>query len=267
MMVIFLNTLAMLALSTIGVCLVISLNRFSPAGSKPYWIGAIAFIFFARVLEPVFLGVAGFALPGQDVSISEAVVGLIMACLAAGLFEESGKYVCLKAKSVGGNLDLAWIAKFALGYALCEAILLGVIGHAQLLYFYSSPKSMLTLGLDSTALDVMQNQVASITEWTAIFLVVERIFAIVVQIALTFLSAFAVAKKQFALLMLAILIHAFINIPAASYQYGFLELHHGEMIYALLLVAVLWILRVKGASILEFLETQFTRVPSAKHRS
>ncbi len=138
-MVIVLNVLSMLTLCAVGLCLIVQLNRRLPSGSKPYWLGAMAFVLFARVLEPVFLSSAGFALPGQSVSSQQALVGLVMACLTAGLFEETGKYICLKVRSVRSNLDLPWLAKFALGYALCEAVLLGVIAHAQFLYFYSSP--------------------------------------------------------------------------------------------------------------------------------
>lgn len=264
-MVIFLNGLAMLALCVTGVWLVIRLNRFFPSGSQPYWIGAVAFFFFARVLEPMFLGVAGFALPGQNSSTKEAALGLVMACIAAGLFEETGKYICLKVKRVKGCFNCAWLAKFALGYALCEAILLGLIGHAQLLYIYNSPEVLLKLGLDSTALSTIQNQLSNLTEWTAVFLIIERIFAIVVQVGLTFLGALAIARKQLALLMLAILIHALINIPAASYQYGFLELQHAEMIYALLLLTSIYFARVRGSSLLDFIKLNLTNDSSRAH--
>lgn len=248
-MVIVLNVLSMLALCAVGLYLLVQLNRRSPSGSKPYWFGAMAFVLFARVLEPVFLGVVGFALPGQPASIKVAVLGLVMACLTAGLFEETGKYICLKVRSVRGRLDLPWLAKFAVGYALCEAVLLGLISHSQLLYFYSSPDVLQTLELDSSAQIVIKKQVASLTEWTALFLLVERIFAIVVQVGFTLLGALAVARRRLAWLIPAILIHALINVPAASYQYGFLELYHGEMIYALLLVAVLYLIRLRGASL------------------
>ncbi len=175
-----------------------------------------------------FLSSAGFALPGQSVSTQQALVGLVLACLTAGLFEETGKYICLKVRSVRSNLDLPWLAKFAVGYALCEAVLLGLISHAQLLYFYSSPEVLQALDLDTTAQNAIQKQLASLTEWTALFLLVERIFAILVQVGLTVLGALAVARRQLARLMAAILIHALINIPAASYQYGFLAAEHGE---------------------------------------
>jgi uncharacterized membrane protein YhfC len=253
-MVIVLNALAMLALCFVGVYLLVQLNRRLPSGPTPYWFGAMAFVLFAIVLEPVFLGLAGFALPGQHVSTAQAVVGLTMACLTAGLFEETGKYICLKVKSAKGNLDLAWLAKFALGYALCEAMLLGLIGHAQLLYLYSNPEVLLKLKLDSTALGIMQNRLAGLTEWTALFLLVERLFAIAVQVGLTCIGALAVARKRLTWLMAAILIHALINIPAASYQYGFLALHYGEMIYALLLLAAIYFIRVQGVPLLKFVK-------------
>lgn len=254
-MVIFLNALAMLALCVVGVYLLVQLNRRLPSGPTPYWIGAMAFILFAIVLEPIFLGGAGFALPGQHASTAQAVIGLTMACLTAGFFEETGKYLCLKVKSARGGFDLAWLARFALGYALCEAMLLGLIGHAQLLYFYANPEVLSTLNLDSTALGIMQNRLASVTEWTALFLLVERLFAILVQLGLTCIGALAVARKRLVWLMVAISIHALINIPAASYQYGFLELHHGGTIYAVLLVASIYFVRVKGASVLKGFET------------
>jgi uncharacterized membrane protein YhfC len=263
-MVIVLNVFSMLALCAVSLYLIVQLNRRSPPGSKPYWIGAMAFVLFARVLEPVFLGVAGFALPGQSASVKVAVLGLVMACLTAGLFEETGKYICLKARGARSHLDLPWLAKFAVGYALCEAVLLGLISHAQLLYFYSSPDVLQTLELDSSAQIVIQKQVAGLTEWTALFLLVERIFAIVVQVGLTVLGALAIARRQLAWLLAAIMIHALINIPAASYQYGFLDLLHGEVIYALLLLAMLWVLRVKGTLIYELVKLQFT---SASFRS
>ena len=258
-MVIIFNVLSMLALCAVGLYLLVQLNRRSPSGSKSYWFGAMAFILFARVLEPVFLGVAGFALPGQSASIKMAVLGLIMACLTAGLFEETGKYICLKAKSARSQLDLPWLAKFAVGYALCEAVLLGLISHAQLLYFYTSPDVLQTLELDSSAQMLIKKQVANLTEWTALFLLLERIFAILVQVGLTVLGALAVARRQLAWLMAAILIHALINIPAASYQYGFLDLLHGEVIYAILLVLMLCAISAKRISILQFLKSQFEK--------
>ena len=257
-MVIIFNVLSMLALCAVGLYLLVQLNRRSPSGSKPYWFGAMAFVLFARVLEPVFLGVAGFALPGQSASIKMAVLGLIMACLTAGLFEETGKYVCLKAKNARSQLDLPWLAKFAVGYALCEAVLLGLISHAQLLYFYSSPDVLQTLELDSSAQMLIKKQVANLTEWTALFLLVERIFAILVQVGLTVLGALAVARRQLAWLMAAILIHALINIPAASYQYGFLDLLHGEVIYAILLATAIGLLWLRAASLLKFVKLNFT---------
>lgn len=259
------NLAAMAALCVLATFLTLKLNRVMPSGSKAYWIGAIAFVVFARVLEPIFLGLIGHVEPADQLSNREAVLGILLACVAAGLFEETGKWLCFAIKGLKSNLDLAWLAKFALGYALCEAIMLGVVGHAQLLYLYSRPEVLRTLALDAPTLEALNHQLANFTEWTAVFLLIERIFAVVLQLGLTLLSALAVARKQIKWLMVAIFVHAFLNIPAASFQYGVLALPQVEMIYASLLVVAIVCIRMQGASLFKLLKSQFENpLPQSK---
>ncbi|MBN4683443.1 YhfC family intramembrane metalloprotease, partial [Pandoraea nosoerga] len=82
-----------------------------------------------------------------------------------------------------------------------------------------------------------------LSPWLAAGAAVERIAAMLIQFTLTLVVWYAVRQRRFAMVVLAILLHALADLPAALYQVHVLPLAVTEAVYAVvavLLAATCW---------------------------
>ena len=158
---------------------------------------------------------------------------------AAGIFEEVGRFI--------GFLFIIKDARkwsdgigYGIGHGGVEAILLGGLNNLNLLI----ASIMIDLGIyhsigSGLTLSEQNLKTALIDSSSYIFLVsgVERVVAFTFQIGLSLVILLAVINigyKRYLLLMLAILLHVIMDIPAALFQKGACSLWFTE-IYALVL--------------------------------
>jgi uncharacterized membrane protein YhfC len=203
------------ALLSIGVPVALLIVFHKKYGAKvvPALTGAVAFIVFAMGLEQLmhFL-VLKPAADGTIALRSQPILYMLYGCFAAGIFEETARYVSYKLlceKYSGIRTALS----YGVGHGGIEAILIGG------LTMVSSIVIALSAGSGSAA-----SQALAIKP-SYMFLIsgIERMLALTIQIALSVVVFYSVyGERKFWLYPLAILLHALIDAPAALMQAGVL---------------------------------------------
>lgn len=145
---------------------------------------------------------------------------LFLLALSAGLFEEIGRYLIMK----------KWLSKGS----FMEVFTFGV-GHGGI-------ESILIVGLG-----VMLSDVSSVDDFSLIMGGVERVFAMCMHVAFTFLVYTQISKRQKYGLVLSILAHTFVNFIAVylmSLGYGILTVEISLLVMAV--IAVIYVLRERS---------------------
>lgn len=187
-------------------------------------IGAATFIVFALVLEQ-FLHLV--MLP---IVTGSTVAYVLYGTLAAGVFEESGRFVACKLL-MKKRSDNANAVMMGIGHGGIEAIILigfGMISYISMAFMVNS------MGIDAIAemsgitdeanLVLLKNQVDSVVAFsisTALINVVERVLAMALHISMSVVvMKAATVKGKLWLYPAAILMHAMFDVPAVLYQRG-----------------------------------------------
>jgi uncharacterized membrane protein YhfC len=191
-------------------------------------VGAGVFLVFSQVLEKglhVYLLKANAATAAwlHAHPIGFALYG----CMAAGLFEEVGRYLGMRfLVRPTGNPGTA--VAYGLGHGGFEAILIGGVAMMQTFVF----ATMLNAGRLETALapaltpDALAHLRAGLEHLSVITVAagaVERLIALLIQIALSLVVWRAVESRRLGLLALAVMLHALIDFPAGLVQAGLLS--------------------------------------------
>jgi uncharacterized membrane protein YhfC len=228
------------------IALVILFKIKTKAKLVPLWIGAAIFFVFAMILEQIchaFL--LGNNAVGEFIKASPFIYALYGG-LAAGIFEETGRFVAFKffLKKYNSKENALM---YGVGHGGIEAIIISGVSMLSTLYLALILNKM---GMDSylsTLPEAVANQIKPSLEtiYTTsplLFLLsgFERIIAITYHISASVLVFFAVTKKEFRFLYpIAILLHTLINIPAGLYQRGIITnnfaLEGGLFIYVAIL--------------------------------
>lgn len=181
--------------------------------------GAATFVLFAMVLERLL----HMIVINNKILPNPWVFG-IYGALAAGVFEEGGRFIVfqyLLKKSREWKDGIA----FGIGHGGIEAILLGVVTNVQNILF----SNMINGGVLEEALgasvpaEIMAQLKAALVEGSsAVFFLggIERIFAVIVHIALSILVLYGVKNHKRIYVVYAVLAHALINYPAVLFQMG-----------------------------------------------
>ena len=212
----------------------------------PSLTGVLVFLTFGIILKSVpnllFLSV--------DSPVSRFINGNIWAyaiyCgLAAGIFEEAGRYVSFKLLLKNHDYRESSVA-YGLGHGGIECIV--VLGFAMLQNFTYAQiinagqmEEMISTFPDESAQAVfreLQQAVINMTVQDCIWAGVERLSALVLQVSLSVLvyQAARVQNKKY-FLAIAIVLHTFIDIFAVLYQQGSLSIAVTEiiiMVYAVI---------------------------------
>jgi uncharacterized membrane protein YhfC len=187
-------------------------------------LGAGVFFLFSQVLEKLM---HAYVLDGNPVTASWLQVHPIgyalYACLAAGLFEETGRYLAMRflVKDTG-NPGTA--VAYGLGHGGIEAILLGSMGLVVTLVYavklYMGQDAQLSAILGPEGLARLRADLQSVPHVMLVMQVLERLIALLIQIGLSFVVWRAVQRRQLAWLALAVLLHAAIDFPVGLAQAG-----------------------------------------------
>lgn len=236
---------------TIPVVLIVAWKMYTKRSLVPFWVGIMVFIAFSRMLEMIPHSL--FLLSSNPVSKAingNVVLYVIYAATVAALFEETGRYLAFRfVLTKHPNKETA--VTYGIGHGGIECVL--VLGVTYIQYYAygqlinsGSMDKMLSSYKDSSqsvdALNQLITNIKGVTKMTCYMADLERISAMMVQIALSILvfQAVYVAGKKY-MYWVAVALHFLMDVPAALYQKGVLKLLPTEIIlfvYAALVLAL-----------------------------
>jgi uncharacterized membrane protein YhfC len=209
-------------------------------------VGVAIFIVFVLVREaPMHAYLLQFNPTTKAWFAAHPLEMAIYAALAAGLFEETGRYLGLRylAKHVPGN---GTPVAYGIGHggAECALIAVNLVAIVGIGYLMTIGK-LDGLGLPKEAVDQIRTSLAGTTAATSLVPAVERICGLVLQIGFSFLIWQAIRARSFVWYLLAVAAHAAVDMPAALFQQKLLPLTvlEIEAIYvtlAFLALAAMW---------------------------
>ena len=236
---------------TIPVVLIVAWKMYTKRSLVPFWVGIMVFIAFSRMLEMIPHSL--FLLSSNPISKAingNVVLYVIYAATVAALFEETGRHLAFRfVLTKHPNKETA--VTYGIGHGGIECVL--VLGVTYIQYYAygqlinsGSMDKMLSAYKDSSqsvdALNQLITNIKGVTKMTCYMADLERISAMMVQIALSILvfQAVYVAGKKY-MYWVAVALHFLMDVPAALYQKGVLKLLPTEIIlfvYAALVLAL-----------------------------
>lgn len=195
-------------------------------------IGAGTWFVFASVLEnipKVFLFTP--ASPIGEMILNNPVLFTVTGALLAGIFEETGRFIVFKTLLKKNNNKETGISH-GIGHGGIETIfILAVSGFSNLMTasminaggFQDLLDQTRASGIDTTALEALPAQLSMVTPVSAGLACSERISAMLLHMALSMLVFYAVKKSKIVWYVVAVFVHALLDVPAALYQYGVID--------------------------------------------
>jgi uncharacterized membrane protein YhfC len=143
---------------------------------------------------------------------------------AAALYEETGRYLAMRffVKPAG---DPGTAVSYGIGHGGTESILIGAMGQINgivmaVMLNLGRLDAMLAHKVPAAAIAKLHQTLAHLDFGTALVGGIERVSALLIQIALSLLVWRAVSKKQIGWYFLALLMHFAVDAPAAATQKG-----------------------------------------------
>jgi uncharacterized membrane protein YhfC len=206
------------------VVFVIFRKKFN-AKAVPMLIGIAGFVIFALVLESSIHSVVFAKFELKEIPAAYIIYGIFM----AGIFEETARLIGFKIiRKKYDGIETA--LSYGIGHGGIESVILAgismILALAAGILVNSGNIEIITGKLQGKTLEAISGQIERLADAAPyMFLIgsLERIFAIIIQIALTIMVYHAVYSRKMRLFPLAILVHAIIDIPAAAMQAGLLK--------------------------------------------
>ncbi|WP_141535098.1 YhfC family intramembrane metalloprotease [Bacillus cereus] len=206
-------------------------------------VGVLIFIGFTQILETPFqLFMRGN--PTISEFLKNPFIFSIFGGLTAGIFEELGRFVAfyyLLKKYRDYKDGLA----YGIGHGGIESILVGGFAGLQTLTFATSINngSFAQMVEQYPQLVHVKDMLIAQPAYFYLFGSLERIMALVLQIAFTLLVLYAVKQKKYIFLAYAILFHAFVDFFAALYQTKTINIFVAEGITLLCTIGAVVLIR------------------------
>ncbi|EHO51528.1 YhfC family intramembrane metalloprotease [Lentilactobacillus kisonensis] len=210
---------AVILLVMIPIALFLTFRKRWYLKALPLWIGALIFFVFSQVLEKILHLIVLHPQPNGTITLASnhPWIYVLYGVLAAGIFEETGRlvgFLYLKKKVFG----LQTAISYGIGHGGIEMILIGAMGIISYL--------VVSMGINAHNTKLLMTVPSSLTQslttnagWLISETIVERLFALSIQISLSFLVWIAVNQAaKLWLYPLAIGLHAVVDIPAAMLQ-------------------------------------------------
>lgn len=249
-MVSTLSIAAMAAAAGLSVLLPIILffywRRSQQLSLKVAAAGIATFIIFAMILERILhTYLLTINLTTQQ-WLSGTAAYVLYGSLAAGLFEEGGRYLVFRFLLKNRHSWSDGLA-FGLGHGGIEAILLGGTTTIQnIIFALSLNAGTLEQNLTGTVPPeiIAGIKTTLLTTSPFLFLIsgVERMMALVMHIALSLLVLYGIRTERIRYLFWAIGLHALFDIPAGLFQKQVLGLMSTEAILAVFAILLLFLL-------------------------
>lgn len=203
--------------------------------------GAATWFVFAIILESI----PKIILFNPATALGKTVTGNVvlftaLAALLAGVFEEGGRFFVFKT-FLKKRTQRETAISHGIGHGGFEAMfVMGVAGVQNLAYafmiqtgaFEGMAKQLIESGADEAVVAALQTQLVEMTPRYSLLAVGERVFAILLHIALSIVVFYAVRNRKTWMVFLAMLLHALFDVPAALYQQGILNMYVTEAILA-----------------------------------
>jgi uncharacterized membrane protein YhfC len=209
---------SLLVIFLFPISLLIYMHRRERISWKAVLVGALVFIVFqfaTRLPLLNYLNTQGWF---QALATNLVFTGVVVGGLTAGLFEETGRYLGFRFFLKG---ELCWkngIA-YGIGHGGIEAIgLIGLtyINNLALSFMINNGMfdTMVAPYLDSGMAAEIKRSLIETAPGMFLLGGLERVFTIVIQIALSLVVLYGVMNRKISYLFLAILLHTAINAPA-----------------------------------------------------
>ena len=203
-------------------------------GMKPVLVGAAVFLLFSQVLEKLLHVYMLQLNPASAALLQNGWMYAVYGALAAGIFEELGRYVGLRWWLKRRRSFSDGIA-FGLGHGGFEALLIGVVGGIQsvvMALMYNAGTLQQSLGgkLPAEAADALVRQLTGTPLSSFLLAGFERIPAMLLHVALSLLVLQGVRASRFRYVGYAIAAHALVDFFPALYQKQMLSLAAVEVI-------------------------------------
>lgn len=178
---------------------------------KPILIGALIFVVFSQILEKALHVYVLQINPQAAEWLSHPLIYAIYGGLAAGIFEEVGRFIGFR-----------YLLKFyrewkdgianGIGHGGIEAIFIGGLGALNFVTFTvlinsGSFEQLLQIQGDTSSLLAIKDQLVN-NPWTVFLAGWERVFAFVFHLGMSIFVLYAVRSKKTIFLLYAIFIHA-----------------------------------------------------------
>ncbi|GAB6468550.1 YhfC family intramembrane metalloprotease [Bacillus cereus] len=210
---------------------------------KVVGVGALIFIGFTQILEtPFHLFMRGN--PAIAPILENPFVFALYGGLTAGIFEELGRFVAfffLLKKYQEYKDGFA----YGIGHGGIESILVGGFSALQTLIFANAINngSFAQMAEKLPQLNVIKDMLIEQPAYLYFLGSLERIMALVLQIAFSMLVLYAVKQKKYIFLVYAILFHAFVDFFAALYQTKTINIFVAEGITLLFTIGAVILIR------------------------
>ena len=212
--------------------------------------GVAVFALFATVIERALNGYLLHDNPVTASSLRQPILFVVYGALAAGVCEEVGRYLAMRMllrRRAGASLatDGTGLA-YGIGHGGAEAWLVGVLVQLQWIVFaVLANRGELDDHLANLTIDGVLRVhlvLASLSPQVALVFAVERTAAFVFQLGFSVLMWRGVRAGWKGILPVAIVVHALTDVPAALYQARLVSLIAVDGVYALLAVALAFVL-------------------------
>ncbi|WP_195262624.1 MULTISPECIES: YhfC family intramembrane metalloprotease [unclassified Clostridium] len=207
---------------------IIFLKRKYNVSLKTFFIGAAAFFIFAQILEaPIHSYFLKLNSTTSGFLLSTPIAYMLYGGLMAGIFEETARFLCFK--FIIKDRDVMSGVTYGLGHGGMEAILIGAISSINSLVYSNLINKggfqsiMEGLSVPKEVISATYDQFVNSSSIMWAMPGIERIFAMVIHISLSIIVLYAVKERKYIYYVLAILIHAVIDFPAALYQVGVIK--------------------------------------------
>lgn len=230
---------------------VIFLKRKYNVSLKVFFIGAAAFFISVQILEaPIHSYFLKLNSTTSEFLLSTPIAYMLYGGLMAGIFEETARLISFK--FIIKDRDLMSGVTYGLGHGGIEAILIGGISsinsivYSTLINKGGFQSIMEGLMIPKEVISATYNQFVNSSSIMWAMPGIERIFAMMIHMSLSVIILYAVKERKYIYYVLAILIHAVINFPAALYQVGAIKnifMVEG-ILFITVLILVLYIFKI-----------------------
>ncbi|CAN0621166.1 putative Uncharacterized membrane protein YhfC [Burkholderia multivorans] len=202
-------------------------------------VGIAVFTLFAMILERAFHGVV-LSQAAAAGWLARPAAFVAYGTLAAGVFEETGRYLGMRylTRRYGASAGDGRAIGYGLGHGGAEAWFVGVLVWGQWAYLaWLANRGQLDAqlaGLPGEAVVRIQVMLSTLSVPSVAMLMLERLAALAIQVALSVLMWRGVRAGSRAVLPLAIALHALADVPAMLYQVRVLSAAWVEAVYFVL---------------------------------